>query len=143
MFNTNFSAGGNIKNGTSDAIQDYLNTKLYGDFDPLGKDYRKHYKVYFVNEKFGGTYGRAYGIPSAARSVVIYALGFLDSTVAHETFHAMGLYYPFNGKPDFFFNKAKTDNIMDYSDVEASPPIPVISTWQWQWNTLWSNLDKE
>ncbi|WP_055448382.1 type VI secretion system tube protein TssD [Lacinutrix mariniflava] len=143
VFNTNYSAGGNILNGTSDAIQNHLNTALYDEFDSKGKDYRKHYKIYFINEKFGGIYGRAYGIPSANRSVVIYALGFADSTVAHETFHAMGLYHPFNGTPKFFFDRSKTDNIMDYSDVENSPPIPVISSWQWQWDILWNNLDKE
>ncbi|PKV53130.1 reprolysin-like metallo-peptidase family M12B [Aquimarina sp. MAR_2010_214] len=141
-FNTSFSSAGNIINGSSDAIQDHMNTALYAKYDPLGKDYRKHYKIYFINESAGGLYGRSYGIPSANRSVVVYAIGFNDSTLAHETFHAMGLYHSFSDKSAFTFEKNKTDNIMDYSDI-ATPPVPVISTWQWQWTELWKNLDKE
>jgi len=119
-----------------------MNAALYAKYDPLGKDYRKHYKVYFINESAGGLYGRSYGIPSANRSVVVYAVGFNDSTLAHETYHAMGLYHSFDDSGKFTFKKNKTDNIMDYSDI-ATPPIPVISTWQWQWTELWKNLDKE
>ncbi len=141
-FNTNFSSAGSISNGSSDAIQDHMNTALYAKYDPLGKDYRKHYKIYFINESAGGLYGRSYGIPSTNRSVAVYSVGFNDSTLAHETFHAMGLYHSFSDSGAFTFEKNKTDNIMDYSDI-ATPPVPVISTWQWQWTELWKNLDKE
>lgn len=144
-FNTNFAtAGGDIANGASDAIQDHLNTALYARYDAT-QDYRRYYKIYFINEVSrlaGGSslYGRSYGIPSANRSVVVYAIGFADSTLAHETFHAMGLHHTFSNTSKHTFQKNQTDNIMDYSDV-AVPPIPVISTYQWQWSTLRTNSD--
>ncbi len=141
IFNSNFSSAGVITNGASDAIQDHLNTALYAQYDS-SKDYRNHYKIYFISENAGGLYGRSYGIPSTPRSVVVYAIGFNDSTLVHEVLHAMGLYHSFDNNGDFTFEENKTDNIMDYSDI-ATPPIPVISTWQWQWKELWRNLNKE
>lgn len=104
-------------------------------------DFRRIIKYFFL-DKQAGLDVQSYGVPSANRSVVIYRPGLTDSTVAHEVFHVMEPYHPFNGKLDFHFDRAKTDNIMDYSDIEAAPPIPVISSWQWQWDILYENLNK-
>ncbi|MBQ4819283.1 type VI secretion system tube protein TssD [Aquimarina sp. MMG016] len=140
-FNTNFSNGSTLKNAGTDAFQDHLNTALASG---IKKDYSDYYKIYFINEEDGGLYGRAYDIPApkASRSVIVLKPGLTDSTLAHEAFHAMGLYHSFDDDGEFTFEQNKTDNIMDYSDI-ATPPIPVISTWQWQWGVLHKNLDKE
>ncbi|WP_010520661.1 type VI secretion system tube protein TssD [Aquimarina agarivorans] len=143
-FNSRFSSRGSIpKNeAKSDAIQDYLIDALYNQYDPLKKNYRRHYKIFFINENAHGLYGRSYGIPSIKRSVVVYAVGFRDSTLAHESFHAMGLHHSFDNNSKHVFEFQKTDNIMDYSDI-ATPSISVIATWKWQWQSLVNNLDKE
>ena len=74
------------------------------------------------------------------KAVTIFLGGFLYTTVAHETFHAMGLYHSFSNKGEFIFKKFKTDNIMDYSDID-SDKTPIISTWQW--SIIQKNIDKE
>jgi len=147
---TNFNnianaTGGNIPNGATDAIQDFLNAELYKKY---GTSYQKAYKIYFIDEEAGdgggglGLYGRAYGVPSVARSVVVYRSGFSDTTIAHETLHAMGLSHPFHGGTHMF-SRSTTDNIMDYSDIEASPAIPVVQTWKWQWPVIYPNVETE
>ncbi|WP_346883960.1 PAAR-like protein [uncultured Algibacter sp.] len=154
IFNARFSSGGNIDgnnhdlSGTGvDSIMDYLDTKLYSLYDPLGINYRDHYKVYFINEsatsRIGNLYGIAYGIPSIKRSVTIYSIGFNDSTLVHELFHAMGLHHSFSSNGKYTFEQLKTDNVMDYSDAQGAASFPVISTWLWQWQALWTNLDPE
>ena len=142
VFNSSFSSAGMIVHDDKDAIQQYMIDKLYKENDKLGIDYRKHYKIFFVREDAKGLYGASYGVPSKERAVTVYSIGFNDSTLAHETLHAMGLNHPFHEKK-LCFERSTTDNIMDYSDFEASPKIPVISTWHRQWKTLWKNLDKE
>ncbi len=140
-FNQKFAPNGVLTkaNAKSDAIQDFLNNALQEKYKNQ-KDYSSYYKIYFINEgKNIGLYGRSYGIPSTAKSVVVYTNGFLDSTLVHETLHAMGLYHSFSNKGEFTFEKFKTDSIMDYSDI-APKPFPVLSTWQWQWKILWNNL---
>ena len=67
------------------------------------------------------------------------ALGLDDTTCAHELLHALGLYHSFSHRNKHTFLKNKTDNIMDYSDV-GPEKIPVIATWQFQWNILHENL---
>ena len=67
------------------------------------------------------------------------APGLDDTTCAHELFHALGLYHSFSDLNQHTFEEYKTDNIMDYSDV-CKTPIPVVATWQFQWNILHENL---
>ena len=67
------------------------------------------------------------------------ALGLDDTTCAHELLHALGLYHSFSDLNQHTFEEYKTDNIMDYSDV-GPEKIPVIATWQFQWNILHENL---
>jgi len=133
------TANGTLQNADTYAFQDYLIAALAKQHT---KDYSKHYKIFFLNEIQGGLYGKAYGIPSTKRSVIVLQKGLADSTLAHETFHAMGLYHSFDTKSKFTFTYQKTDNIMDYSDI-ATPMIPVIATWKWQWKIIQSNIDKE
>ena len=138
-FNKKFAPKGTLVNAKTDAFQDYLIASLKKNSKI---DYSKHYKVFFINEKQGGLFGRAYGIPSTNRSVIVLRPGLTDSTLAHETFHAMGLYHSFSDNGKFTFEKFKTNNIMDYSDI-GPDLIPVISTWQWQWDIIKNNIDKE
>jgi len=140
-------SGGKIPNGATHAIQDFLNEELYKQYDKLGIDFRQSYKVYFINETAGdGTgntlNGRSYGIPSPVRSVVVYNAGFNDSTLAHETLHAMGLFHSFDNHGKNVFTINTTDNIMDYSDVGPFK-IPVVQLWKWQWEIPYNNVEKE
>ena len=66
-------------------------------------------------------------------------MGLDDATCTYGLFHALGLYYSFSSSNLHTFEKNKTDNIMDYSDV-GPEKIPVIATWQFQWNILHENL---
>ncbi|CAA0171409.1 conserved hypothetical protein [Tenacibaculum maritimum] len=141
LFNQKFAPLGTLINADTDEFQDYLNAVLEKNSDI---DYSKHYKIYFIDEEQGGLYGRAYNIPApeSSRSVIVLRPGLTDSTLAHETFHAMGLYHTSDNHSNFTFQQYKTDNIMDYSDI-GPDLIPVISTYQWQWNLIQSNIEKE
>lgn len=142
--------GGMVPDGSIDAIQDFLNNLIKSTF---GNKYDNVYKFYFINQDAGtskqpntGLYGRAYGIPSTAKSVVIYKgdaknIAFNDSTMVHEGLHAMGLSHPFHGG-EHMFKRSTTDNIMDYSDLEASPKIPVVELWHWQHKYIYPNVTK-
>ena len=66
-------------------------------------------------------------------------LGLDDATCTYGLFHALGLYQSFSGLNQHTFEINKTDNVMDYSDV-SDKPIPVVATWQFQWNILHENL---
>ena len=66
-------------------------------------------------------------------------MGLDDATCTYGLFHALGLYYSFSDLNQHTFEEYKTDNIMDYSDV-SDKPIPVVATWQFQWNILHENL---
>ncbi|WP_426481605.1 phage baseplate assembly protein V [Chryseobacterium sp. R2ACT005] len=142
--------GGMIPNGSTDAIQDFLNGQIKTKY---GSKYDDVYKFYFINQEAGtsrspnyGLFGRSYGIPSTAKSVVIYKgdssnTAFSDSTLVHEGLHAMGLYHSFDNSGEHTFTQDKTDNIMDYSDV-ALTPIPVIQLWHWQYPFIYPNVKK-
>ena len=68
----------------------------------------------------------------------------MDSMLAYETFHAMGLYHTFDDHSTFTFEKFKTDNIMDYSDI-GPDKIPVISTFIGNgafYKTIWKRKPK-
>ncbi|QUB70093.1 hypothetical protein J5A68_10010 [Prevotella melaninogenica] len=97
------------------------------------------YKIYFFNENVKGNtlYGRAREIYS--KEVIVLAPGLDDTTCAHELFHALGLYHSFSDLNQHTFEEYKTDNVMDYSDV-CETPIPVVATWQFQWDILHENL---
>jgi hypothetical protein len=144
FINASSAIGGvnpNIPNGAVDDIYKFLNSELYKSYDKT--KYQNHYKIYFINESAGGLYGigRSIDKNDDFRTILVYKIGFTDSTVAHETLHSMGLYHTFDNNSDFTFEINKTDNIMDYSDT-ASPPIPVISLYHWQWKKLWQRAIK-
>ena len=119
-------------------IYDYLTSVLSSSSDTA--KYAYYYKIYLINEDADGDsslYGRARGICS--KEVIVLSPGLDDTTCAHELFHALGLYHSFSNLNQHTFEKNKTDNIMDYSDV-CKTPIPVVATWQFQWNILHENL---
>ena len=66
-------------------------------------------------------------------------LGLDDATCTYGLFHALGLYHSFSDLNLHTFEEYKTDNIMDYSDV-SDKPIPVVATWQFQWDILHKDL---
>ena len=119
-------------------IYDYLTSVLSSNSDTA--KYASYYKIYLINEDADGDsalYGRAREICS--KEVIVLSPGLNDTTCAHELLHALGLYHSFSDLNQHTFEKYKTDNIMDYSDV-GPEKIPVIATWQFQWNILHENL---
>lgn len=149
-FNTAHARGGKIWDAETITIQNDLNTVLYAKYDALGIDYRNHYKVYLINEPASPSFnpsedafGWASGIPSAIRSAIVYKAGLSDSTIAHETLHTMGLNHSFEDAGKYTFEYQKTDNIMDYSDVSPTAPMPVIQLWKWQYAFIYPNVDAE
>jgi hypothetical protein len=100
----------------------------------------EQYAPYFDEEcdSRRGLYGKSNGIPS--KEVVVLRPGLQDSTVAHELFHALGLSHSFSNNSKYTFEKNKTDNIMDYSDMNG---IPVIASWQFQWELVQKDLSKD
>jgi hypothetical protein len=123
------------------AFFNFLNTELLKDFPSYSSlNLTNYHKMYFVDEitqsnSGGNLYGRSNGIPS--KEVIVCSHGLNDSTAVHELFHALGLYHSFSNSSKYVFEKNKTDNIMDYSDING---IPVIATWQFQWKILNKNL---
>ena len=95
-----------------------------------------------INKSTGTKYYQGYN--GAAESINSKAVVLYNthntSTTTHETLHAMGLYHSFSDSGNFTFEKNKTDNIMDYSHQVK---INRISTWQWQWQTIYPNITKE
>ena len=119
-------------------IYDYLTSVLSSNSDTA--KYASYHKIYLINEDANGDsslYGRARKIRS--KEVIVLSPGLDDTTCAHELFHALGLYHSFSSSNLHTFEQNKTDNIMDYSDV-GPEKIPVIATWQFQWNILHENL---
>ena len=57
-----------------------------------------------------------------------------ESTLAHETLHACGLYHPFDKQSKHQFQKHMTDNIMDYRKY-TNEPFKTL-TWAWQWKIV-------
>ena len=133
-----YTEGGYLKGKELPAeVFEYL-TETFNK-DNITSKYKEYHKIFFLNEKNEdeSLYGQARKICS--KEVVVLAPGLHDTTCAHELFHALGLYHSFSDLNQHTFEKYKTDNIMDYSDV-GTEKIPVIATWQFQWNILQENL---
>ena len=134
-----YTNGGYIKNDiySSNSIFDYITEVFHRDTNT--SKYKVFYKIFFLNENVKGNtlYGRAREICS--KEVIVLAPGLDDTTCVHELFHALGLYHSFSSLNQHTFEINKTDNVMDYSDV-CETPIPVVATWQFQWDILYENL---
>jgi hypothetical protein len=142
FFNKSKAVGGvhaHIPDGALDDIYLFLNEELYKSYDQ--SKYENYFKVYFINEDATRLYGIGRSMDKDLRTILVYKLGFADSTVAHETLHSMGLYHSFDNDGDFTFKILGTDNIMDYSDAYA-PHTPVNTTYHWQWKKLWKRATK-
>ena len=114
------------------SLFEYLERK----FSERYPDHKESYKAYLFSLDTNGKnllYGMSMGIPS--KSVIVLKKGLGDSTLAHELFHSLGLYHSFSNKGQYTFEKYRTDNLMDYSDL-ADVSIPIIATWQFQWDRL-------
>ncbi|HEX8575519.1 MAG TPA: hypothetical protein VF677_04415, partial [Flavobacterium sp.] len=134
-----------IRWGSNPALHADLNTIFNKTHNVGGKDYSKHIKVYFIDEYAKSTSGGTlYGAGAlSTKSVTMFPVGFNDSTFAHETLHALGLDHSFEDVSKHTFKQDKTDNIMDYSDVNFTAPIPVIQLWRWQYDTICTNAEPE
>ena len=133
-----YTEGGYLKGDELPAeVFEYL-TETFNE-DNITSKYKEYHKIFFLNEKNEdeSLYGQARNIRS--KEVVVLAPGLHDTTCAHELFHALGLYHSFSSSNLHTFEKYKTDNIMDYSDV-SDKPIPVVATWQFQWDILHKDL---
>ena len=133
-----YTEGGYLK-GTElpTRVFKYLAKTFNGD--KLTSKYKEYHKIFFLNEKNEdeSLYGQARKIRS--KEVVVLAPGLHDTTCVHELYHALGLYHSFSSLNLHTFEMNKTDNIMDYSDV-SDKPIPVVATWQFQWDILHKKL---
>jgi hypothetical protein len=129
-----------------------LHNHLDDEFNKIHPGFRNYFKVFFFGEQGGeirvdplrnpSFYFKAYN--GAARTynckeVVVYNTRD-TSTTSHEILHAMGLAHSFDDYGLFTFEQAKTENLMDYKYAGG---IDRISTWHWQWKTIWPNLTKE
>ncbi|MCT4666046.1 MAG: hypothetical protein N4A45_12530 [Flavobacteriales bacterium] len=123
-----------------------IHNHLLTEFEKVFKQYKGAFKVFFFDEnggemikdktgklKYQGYNGAAQSTNSL--SVVLYNTH-NTSTTTHEILHAMGLYHSFSNNGQFTLEKAKTENIMDYSHHKG---INRISTWKWQWEKIWKN----
>lgn len=75
-------------------------------------------KIKYVNgavEKIGG------------KNLCLFKDFDLDVTPIHELLHCLGLLHTFEIDAKYIFEKKKTDNLMDYSDIRFSS-----SFWQWK-----------
>lgn len=126
--------------------QGSIHTYLETAFAAAHPGYSSYFKVFFFEEKgyyhagrglYQGLNGVADGIPS--KSVILYKTH-NSSTTTHELLHAMGASHSFSNSGHFTFKKGETENIMDYSHQTAFGSKNRISTWQWQWRTIWPNL---
>lgn len=118
-----------------------IHAHLRAEFNKVHSGYGNYFKVFFFNEAGGEILSTGYqGYNGAAESINSKAVVLYNthntSTTTHEALHAMGLYHSFSDSGDFTLEKNKTDNIMDYSHNVG---INRISTWQWQWNTIYAN----
>lgn len=133
--------GSNVQINDISGIHAHLETK----FAAVHSGYSSYFKIFFFDEKGGEMLTSGYqGYNGAAKainskSVVLYNTH-NTSTTTHELLHAMGLWHSFSNSGEFTFEKQKTENIMDYSHNVG---IDRISTWQWQWTTIYPNITKE
>ncbi len=131
QFNLSYTTYGADSNQVMDILNDEMKNR--------DSKYADYLKVYFIDDTVGGLYGRAYDIGSTERSVVVFNIGFNDSTLPHEALHALNLYHTFDNDSKYTFLQAETDNIMDYSDF-MNRTFPVIGSAVWQWERIWKFL---
>ncbi|WFO17351.1 hypothetical protein M601_006490 [Cellulophaga baltica 4] len=129
-----------------------LHNHLDNEFNKVHPGFNNYFKVFFFDEEGGEVLVNSLRNPSfyykgyngAARSLnskeVVLFNTHNSSTTTHEILHAMGLAHSFDDAGLFTFKENLTENLMDYSH---SVGIERISTWHWQWKTIWPNLIKE
>jgi len=101
-----------------------------------GATYNGHYKMFFMGEQWPGLNGFSFFNTLFG----VYFPSHQKATVAHETFHAMGVAHTFDGvsaSARFTYKGKSTDNIMDYSHHDG---IERVSLFRWQWKLLNANI---
>lgn len=136
-----------LLDGTMYIINDTtgIHAHLENEFSAIFSGYNNAIKVFMFDEVGGELDGGSMSYYNGAakainsKSVVVYNTRG-TSTTTHEVLHAAGLYHSLSDSGDFTLQKLKTDNIMDYSHQVG---INRISTYRWQWETVWPNFTKE
>ncbi len=124
-------------------LYDYLTTTGPA---PVGTvKYANHFKVFFFNDN--GQPGR-FGFSLPSLNLLADFTNNLPSTTTHEFLHTANVQHTFanyegSEYAQFTYNPLFTDNIMDYSDFGAIPPIPTISIFDWQSEVAKEKFDPE
>jgi len=112
------------------------------------KRYTNYYKLYFIPDEYPDPLDPrylTYGFSNLNTKHGVFFDQHNRSTIAHETFHAMGLPHTFDGiekSAEYSYKAQQTDNIMDYChwsfDINGRPRTPVEGKilFGWQWHAL-------
>lgn len=123
-------------------LYDYLTTT---GPSPVGTTkYADYFKIFFFNDKGDGLAGYAV---AQLNLLADYPNPF-PSTSTHEFLHTANVQHTFANYEGseyalFTYKPLFTDNMMDYSDVYASPPISTISVFDWQSEIAKRKFDPE
>lgn len=121
------------------SIYKYLDKRFFKIKDNKVK-YSNYYRVYMLKGDEIALNGEAEHIGETNSSIVVFDRnrnGRVESTMAHEILHAMGLYHTFDNDSKYTFELYKTDNIMDYSHQKNKKRF---STNKFQWQILNSKI---
>lgn len=122
-----------------DSIHDFLNKKLYHDYEVEKKELESRFKIYFFGEKlFTGTDVAGVARPKA-KAACISKAGYIETTVTHELLHLLSLEHPFVEGSKYLFKKSSTENLMDY-DEDENDIDDRKSLWYWQIKQIWNQL---
>jgi hypothetical protein len=141
------------------SVVDYLYSKLKlqnkaGTTTKIGDTYKDYFKVFFFHDKGGymktpspGTFQPLAGYSNGSDKLVDFP-NLYPSTSTHEFLHTADVQHTFaNSEATAFaehtYRPLATDNIMDYSDVFASPKIPTVSLYEWQGKIAKKRFDPE
>lgn len=126
-----------------DSIHNFLNKMLYFTHKVESSVLESMFKLYFINEilfsasDIGGQANRNY------KNACISCSGYTETITTHELLHLLSLEHPFEEKSKYFFNKFKTENIMDYEKDEKvnekDGADDRISLWHWQIKQIWDS----
>ena len=122
----------------STGMRKFLEDELQNQY---GNKYAKHYKVFFIGEKYpswknGAIAGYTNGFSYFNTTFTVQFATHTHETVAHELLHAMCLPHTFDGistYSKYTYEAYKTNNIMDYCHHKG---IPRMHIYRWQWKTI-------
>lgn len=139
-------------------VVDYLYAKLKTTPLPspltgtIGNKYDDHFKIFMFHEKGGdiddnGAFEFLSGYSGGPDKLVDFPNDY-PSTSTHEFLHTAGVQHSFtafeaNKNAKYTYQNDKTNNIMDYSDLQATGAFATISLYDWQVKIAQTKLDSE